>query len=169
METLYRLSYRGITSSNCSKSSLLRQYRSWYYSFMNRCIYCKEELADYEAKYCSNKCQSDYNYSIYIDGWKRGKISGGRGVNTKSISRHVIRYIMEKYEMQCARCGWHEVNPATGRVALEIDHIDGNSENNKESNLILLCPNCHSLTLNYKNLNRGNGRVWRREKYVRIV
>lgn len=29
---------------------------------------------------------------------------------------------------------------------LEIEHIDGNALNNKEDNLILLCPNCHSLT-----------------------
>ena len=48
------------------------------------------------------------------------------------------------------------------RVRLEaqylFQHIDGNSKNNKEENLTLLCPNCHSLTKTYKGANRGNGR-----------
>ncbi len=41
---------------------------------------------------------------------------------------------------------------------LEIDHIDGNSDNNSEENLRLVCPNCHSLTSTYCGTNRGNGR-----------
>ena len=46
----------------------------------------------------------------------------------------------------------------TNTLPLEIDHIDGNSENNSEENLRLICPNCHSLTANYRGANRGNGR-----------
>ena len=34
----------------------------------------------------------------------------------------------------------------------------GNFENNSETNLTLLCPNCHSLTPTYKGANKGNGR-----------
>ncbi len=52
-------------------------------------------------------------------------------------------------------------NPVTGKVPLEIDHIDGDSENNKEENLRLICPNCHSLTPSFRNLNKGKGRAWR--------
>ena len=43
-------------------------------------------------------------------------------------------------------------------IPLEIEHIDGNALNNKEENLILLCPNCHSLTKTYRGANRGNGK-----------
>jgi hypothetical protein len=43
-----------------------------------------------------------------------------------------------------------------------LNHIDGNWENCKESNLEVLCPNCHSLTANYKGGNRGHGRAARR-------
>jgi len=64
-------------------------------------------------------------------------------------------------------CGWDIKNPVTSNVPLEIDHIDGNSENNKESNLRLIYPNYHSLSPNYKNLNKGNGRIWRKNKYIR--
>lgn len=58
-------------------------------------------------------------------------------------------------------CGWNKINPVTKVVPLEIDHIDGNSENNKEENLRLICPNCHSLTSSFRNLNKGKGRGWR--------
>lgn len=81
----------------------------------------------------------------------------GRG----GISKHIRVYMMEKYSNKCFRCGWCEVNPITNRVPLEIEHIDGNYKNNKEENLALICPNCHSLTSTYKALNKGNGREYR--------
>lgn len=42
-------------------------------------------------------------------------------------------------------------------------HADGNYKNNNEDNLELICPNCHSLTYNYKSANK-NGRK-NRKKY----
>jgi len=62
-------------------------------------------------------------------------------------------------------CGWKEKNVVTGNIPIELEHIDGNSENNLLTNLKLLCPNCHSLTPTYKALNVGNGRHKRRERY----
>lgn len=50
-------------------------------------------------------------------------------------------------------------------VVLEIHHIDGNSDNNVLSNVMLLCPNCHSLTDTYKARNTGKGRASRRQRY----
>jgi hypothetical protein len=74
---------------------------------------------------------------------------GTRGKSTKNLSAHVIRYLHEKYNKKCATCGWQGINISTGKPVLEIDHLDGNSENNTEANLIVLCPNCHALTPNY--------------------
>lgn len=48
-------------------------------------------------------------------------------------------------------------------IPLELDHIDGNHNNNLEQNLQVICPNCHALTPTYKNKNKGNGRVKRRK------
>lgn len=48
---------------------------------------------------------------------------------------------------------------------LEVEHIDGNFENNSEENLTLLCPNCYSLTPTYKGANKGNGRKERKKYY----
>ena len=80
------------------------------------------------------------------------------------ISNYVRRYLYQKYEGKCAKCGWNEINPFSNIVPLEIEHIDGNYLNNSESNLTLLCPNCHSLTATYKGANKGNGRK-ERKKY----
>jgi Zn finger protein HypA/HybF involved in hydrogenase expression len=73
------------------------------------------------------------------------------------MSAHVRRYLHEKYQSECVKCGWGEINPTTGKTPLEIDHMDGDSENNREQNLRLLCPNCHSLTSTWKALNKGKG------------
>lgn len=72
---------------------------------------------------------------------------------------------MEKYHCKCAKCGWGEENPYSHTIPLEVEHIDGNFQNNNEDNLILLCPNCHSLTPTYKGANKGNGRK-ERKKYT---
>ena len=104
-------------------------------------------------------------YHEYIKKWKLGDVTGLRGVNTKNTSKHIRRYLFDKYSGSCSQCGWSEINMSTGISPLEIDHIDGNSENNHESNLRLLCPNCHSLTPSFRNLNKGNGREWRKLRY----
>jgi len=134
---------------------------------MNRkCTNCGNFLLQrFKIKFCSNKCQSEYQYKMFIESWKNGKQNGVVGVGTRSISKHLRRYLIEKNSGQCFQCKWGKRHPITGRIVLEIDHIDGNSENNAEQNLRLLCPNCHSLTPFFRNLNRGNGRKWRIQKY----
>lgn len=44
---------------------------------------------------------------------------------------------------------------------VEVEHIDGDWENNSLTNLTLLCPNCHALTPTFRGLNRGRGRSYR--------
>ena len=136
---------------------------------MTICINCNLPLKIYASKYCSNSCQKEYEYKQYIQAWKLKQRDGGRGKYTRNLSAHISKYIHLKYGDRCSLCKWRECNPVTGKSPLEIDHIDGDSKNNTEDNLILLCPNCHSLTSTYKNLNKGHGRLWRREKYVKIV
>ena len=123
-----------------------------------QCFNCSKEIQK-RNKYCSIKCQKEYEYNVYIDKWKNGEETGNRG--DYQISMHIKRYLYNKYENKCARCGWGEVNKYTGNIPLEVEHIDGNYENNKEENLILLCPNCHSLTSTYKGANLNNGRKTR--------
>ena len=39
-------------------------------------------------------------------------------------------------------------------IVIELHHIDGNKDNGPRENLMLLCPNCHSQTDNFKNKRR---------------
>lgn len=134
---------------------------------MSLCLNCGMAPKQKVYTYCSNQCQMDHRYYTYITDWKNAKENGSKGVNTKGVSNHLRKYMIDKYEEKCVLCGWKKINTITGRVPLEIDHIDGNSDNNVESNLRLLCPNYHSLTTNFRNLNKGSGRSWRRIKYLK--
>ena len=46
----------------------------------------------------------------------------------------------------------------TGKVPVNVEHIDGKPNNSREGNLTLLCPNCHSLIPTFGSLNIGHGR-----------
>lgn len=124
------------------------------------CINCGKECKKNINKYCSSKCQAEHKHNSYIKRWKLG-IEDGM-VGKLSISMHIKRYLFEKYDNKCAICGWDKINIYSNKIPLEVEHIDGNHTNNCEENLILLCPNCHSLTSTYKGLNLGNGRKSRK-------
>lgn len=47
-------------------------------------------------------------------------------------------------ENKCSCCGISEWNNKP--ITMQLDHIDGNSNNHVLNNLRLLCPNCHSQT-----------------------
>lgn len=127
-----------------------------------KCLNCGKELTGRAKKYCNNKCQTDFQYKTYILNWKNGLEDGMKG--EYQLSNHIKRYLLEKNNFKCEKCGWGEINPYTNTLPLEVDHIDGNHQNNSEDNLQLLCPNCHSLTSTYKGANK-NGRA-KRNKYT---
>jgi hypothetical protein len=121
-------------------------------------------------KYCSSDCQKDAKYlrrygrcpvphvpivplkeDDLLTKWKDGRWSGT--IRGGGASKVVKRYIRQKFNHQCVECQWNKLN-TLGRCPVEVHHIDGNRFNNKEDNLTLLCPNCHSLTPTF----RFNGR-----------
>lgn len=128
------------------------------------CINCGKELVDDQVynRYCCHACQHEYQYKQYIDRWKKGEETGVTG--KYDVSEYIRRYLFDKYNSSCQLCGWNKVNPKSGKVPLQIHHIDGNCLNNKEENLQLLCPNCHSLTDTFGNLNQKSSRIYRKQK-----
>ena len=124
-----------------------------------KCLNCGETFhPKYAAKrsiFCSHKCQQEHQHKEYIRRWKNGEESGVTA--NCDISDHIRKYLIQKYNGGCQVCGWNKINPFTGKVPLQIHHIDGDCTNNKEDNLQLLCPNCHSLTETFGARNRVNG------------
>lgn len=97
-------------------------------------------------------------------GWSKGmKIGPKRPLkeyldNQHPIQSHKLRQrllVENVLEKKCSCCGlttWMNQD-----VPLELDHIDGNHDNNRLENLRMLCPNCHALTPNYRGKNIGKG------------
>lgn len=54
---------------------------------------------------------------------------------------------------KCELCGWAKKS-IDGRIPLELDHINGNHEDNRLVNLRILCPNCHSLQPTHRGKNK---------------
>lgn len=129
-----------------------------------KCIACDKESVFKHSKankYCSVLCQITHQYMQYIAEWKAGKCSGAKGA--LQTSNHIRRYMLEKQNNSCL-CGVSSWNGSP--ITLELDHIDGDSCNHEESNLRLLCPNCHSQTPTYKAKNKGRGRKNRKALIV---
>lgn len=116
------------------------------------CKYCGKPLKPHQVLFCSQKCNTENRYVTNIQNWKLGKIP--KDIQEDYIPGYIIRYLREKYDNKCQLCGWNKINECTGKVPLQIHHIDGNHYNNEESNLQLLCPNCHSLTPTFGALNK---------------
>lgn len=144
-------------SSSCSA-----KYNNTLRKKVLYCKNCGKELEKHQKIFCSSDCQREYEYKNYIERWKNGEEVGTKG--DYSISSHIRHYMLEKHKYKCQKCGWGEKNPYTNRIPLEVHHIDGNYRNNKEENLELLCPNCHSLTETFKSHNK-NGRKGRKKYY----
>jgi Zn finger protein HypA/HybF involved in hydrogenase expression len=120
-----------------------------------QCLYCNKKIPNRNV-YCGNKCQGDYKTKLIFENIEKGD-------KTLYVNNY-RNYLILKYGEKCMDCGWCEINPITNKVPIQLEHIDGNSENNSLDNLKILCPNCHSLTPTFGALNKGNGRELRRIK-----
>lgn len=73
------------------------------------------------------------------------------GVESKRIIR---KKLLQERAHRCENCGleiW-----LNQPIPLELHHKDGDAYNNVRSNLILLCPNCHAFTENWRGKNIKN-------------
>lgn len=120
----------------------------------NKCLNCGNPCIN---KYCSVHCQQIYQQLKWEKDWFAGKETGN-GSKWGEPKDRVKTYLFRIYNSKCSKCGWSKINPYTHKIPLEVEHIDGNYENNRPENVTLLCPNCHSLTATYRGANKGHGR-----------
>lgn len=89
--------------------------------------------------------------------WSKGKkigpkrpiedyLSNKQTITSWKLKNRILLENLKKH--QCEKCLLTEW--LGDLVPLELHHIDGKSNNNNLDNLQLLCPNCHTLTENYR-------------------
>lgn len=147
--------HRILIDGNFCSSSCSALYYNKKKTNKPACKSCANPLKS-GKKFCSIKCQHQFTYDSYIEKWRRGEVNGNAGIG--HLSPHIRRYMIEKSRHQCSKCHWNTPHPISGKPPLQIDHIDGDWSNNEESNLQVLCPNCHALTENFGSRNKGLGR-----------
>lgn len=105
-------------------------------------------------------------------GWSRGLKGIGRPLislqdifaNNAPFQSHKLKVRLFKENLKpqhCEECGWKK-QTKDGYLPLELDHINGNRNDNRLGNLRILCPNCHSLKPTYRARNR-------RYKHARVA
>lgn len=78
-------------------------------------------------------------------------LNNERPIGSNELKRRLLKERL--LPRLCSSCG---LKTWLGKpIPLELDHRDGNNQNNKLENLRLLCPNCHALTPNYRGRNIG--------------
>jgi hypothetical protein len=118
-----------------------------------QCVWCGSETVN--KKYCSYEC---CRYDKKNN--RRNKIvRDGSLVNYAKDKWYLIETRGNKCEI-CNNTQW-----MGQEIPLDVDHIDGNSDNDSLSNVRLICPNCHRQTNNYGSKNKGSGRFSKRKQY----
>ena len=98
------------------------------------------EIGKSNGLYCSLPC---FHESIRVKTNDKIKSGDLNGINISTIKK----YILETRGPFCEALGCTVGNVWNGLpIVLQLDHVDGNSDNNVLSNLRLLCPNCHTQT-----------------------
>lgn len=116
-----------------------RIYSTAYKKRISNCLNCNQRIQygySKTGKFCNNKCQGEYIYKTKtLPNIEKGK----------SVQRPMMeKYLENRDGYQCSECKikkWRNQY-----ITLDIDHIDGNPDNNFPSNWRFLCPNCHRQT-----------------------
>ena len=125
-----------------------------------KCMHCNKECKVTSSKsnlYCSNACQGEFKFQNET----KTLVAEGKINDPKTLKR----YLLKTRDCKCELCSigdtWNGLP-----LILQLDHIDGNSDNNFPSNLRLLCPNCHSQTDTFAGKKREKKQT-KRNSYLR--
>lgn len=77
-------------------------------------------------------------------------------ITQHGLRGYITRYNIIPYECEICHC---DGNWQNGVIKLELHHKDGDNHNNEVSNLTYLCPNCHSMTENFRGKNKTGAKI----------
>ena len=95
-------------------------------------------------------------------GWNKNKKLGAKypveyylkkdcnSIGSNDLKKRLIAAkIFEHKCYKCNRTSWNDLP-----IPIELEHIDGDHNNNELNNLTILCPNCHAQTPTYRGKNQ---------------
>ena len=118
------------SSISCSKNKIKPDHKT--------CEICGIKFYKFQSKgkkYCTQKCSGLA---------ARLRIKADFTINGKGNHKKVL---LQERGHKCEKC--KNTNWLGIPISLQLEHKDGNHNNNEKTNLELLCPNCHSQTLTY--------------------
>lgn len=148
---IYNNIQRGIASNKLINTQCLNCSKSFTYREKHK-----------KGLYCSHLCQRDYAFNTKTT---QKVLAGDSNVGVRTRKK-----VLSKLKGYCCSiCSLQ--NWLNKPITLQLDHIDGNSDNNNINNLRLLCPNCHSQTETFcaRNINnlKKNPKYTKRNTYNR--
>jgi len=106
----------------------------WYHTEIKNCFQCgkplqKQFMERVKYKFCSEECRKE-----------------SQKIRLESVTRQGVKRALKRRGIvfeRCADCGYDKYPQILG-----IHHIDDNPINHSIDNLIIICPNCHSIRHN---------------------
>jgi hypothetical protein len=121
------------------------------------CLHCGNDFVEYASKsnkYCSSKCQQEYQHKEAYKNFTEGDENLQRA---NYSPRPFKPDILKEQNSKCAICGLDD--KWNGKVLIFVlDHIDGDASHNTRKNLRMVCPNCDSQLDTYKSKNKNGAR-----------
>lgn len=133
----------------------------------------KKKVAEGVRKARTGKVISDETRKKLSDAAKKGnanRVYKRKEIHLLKSEEQVRHRLIELRGAKCEKCGWAEINSYSGTVPVQVNHIDGDTENNNLDNLEVLCPNHHSVSEFFMHFGRRsktpNARTLKRYKYM---
>ena len=146
--------FQKLISESTSISELLKKigYPGYggYHTEMTK--YLKE--SDYDTSSLKGRHIKRYDDTGIPKKWLSEVLVENSTGNSNKLKERLIQYGVKKYQCENPKCG---ITEWCGEpITLELHHINGNHYDNRLENLVLLCPNCHSQTTNFRGKNSDN-------------
>jgi Zn finger protein HypA/HybF involved in hydrogenase expression len=108
------------------------------------CLHCKIKIPS-KNLFCSNQCKQNSHFNTQLQKIKENLIREPK----------TIKNVLNTINKNCWNC---KLPPIWDNkiLIMQLDHIDGNSDNNFLDNLRLLCPNCHTQTETFSTRQKKN-------------
>ncbi len=117
------------------------------------CRNCEKEISSPKV-FCDKKCDFEYKQKLRLDKFEKSNLCTNNSIRKALISINGNK---------CSICEISEIWNDR-KLTMHVDHIDGNSDNNDNKNVRLVCPNCHSQLETSKNKVK---KQTKRNKYLR--